>query len=57
MSDRWIERLQRGMAGVLLVAFVVPGVDACSEAGRAGGQVGRDISKGAGAGAGVGAGG
>jgi hypothetical protein len=57
MSDRWITRLQRGMVSALLVAFVVPAASACSEAGSAGRQIGRDVSKVGGAGAGLGAGG
>ena len=57
MSDRWIERLRRGMASALLVAFVVPAASGCSEAGSAGRQIGRDVSKVGGTGAGLGAGG
>jgi hypothetical protein len=57
MPNRWIKRLQRGIAGALLVAFVVPGASACELGSVAGKQVGRDISKVGGAGAGLGGGG
>ena len=54
MPNRLIKRLQRGIAGALLVAFVVPGVSACQLGSAVERQVGRDIAKVGGAGAGLG---
>jgi len=54
MPNRRIKRLQRGIAGALLVAFVVSGASACEAGSAAGRQVGRDMSKVGGTGAGLG---
>jgi|tagenome__1003787_1003787.scaffolds.fasta_scaffold20334374_2 hypothetical protein len=57
MSKRLAKRLQRGIAGALLVAFVIPAASACQPGSAAERQVVRDISKVGGAGTGAGAGG